>query len=284
MKITRPEDFIVREIIDDRFLTRYHRISQGVEKGGKNTLFLMKKKNMNTRDAIKIVAEKFNVSIHDIGYAGLKDKFAVTYQHITVKGNHNPFHMENISLAKIGKTDRMISIGDLKGNEFEITLHGCKNIDKTLKKIRSLEEKGMPNYFGRQRFSKNNHLIGRNIVKKRKIPNAPKETIKFYVHAYQSFIFNKVLKRCEQKGIKMKTIPLIGTRTKIPAYMDDIMKKEGIRPDDFSFNGITCIGGSRKAFIKTGKIDYRRRNNTLELRFRLPKGSYATTLIEHLGG
>ena len=67
-----PEDFIVKEI-NDIILNN----------DGKYSYFLLKKKNYNTLNAIKAIAKKLKINEKDIGFAGNKDKEAVTKQTIS---------------------------------------------------------------------------------------------------------------------------------------------------------------------------------------------------------
>ena len=64
----------------------------------------------------------------------------------------NPRKFDNISLEYYGSGDSFLALGNLKGNAFEITI---RNID-------SLPESKTQyvNYYGEQRFSRNNHDIG----------------------------------------------------------------------------------------------------------------------------
>jgi tRNA pseudouridine13 synthase len=339
-KIKDPENFVVREIIDKKFLRKFSRTKYGVEKTeGPYTLFIMRKRNITTMHAIKIIAKKLNMSKKEIGYAGMKDKFSVSYQYITIKSdkidkmkieNIGKNIADNIELEKIGYTDKKISIGDLVGNEFEITLHNCKNLKNIEKFIDEIMKRGMPNYFGLQRFGRNinNHIVGKYLIKgqfnkvlniilkksstssgSRKtlfskinknyktdisdIRSIPKHLLKFFIHAYQSWIFNKTIERFIENNAEpyFSDINIFGYNTKlgnnkIDNIIKSLVKKEGIKQSDFMIQElkICCIGGKRKAFIKLMGINYKieqdKKDKILKLQFILPKGSYATTLLE----
>ena len=83
-----PEDFIVREINDIIF-----------EDNGNYAYFLMKKKNYNTIKAIETIANSLGINVKNIGFAGNKDRNAVTEQFISVKNWKKDF--ENITLKGI---------------------------------------------------------------------------------------------------------------------------------------------------------------------------------------
>ena len=104
------------------------------------------------------------------------------------------------------------------GNSFSITLRSLhkSEVNSVLKNYAEVKEYGLPNYFDEQRFGakKNNHLIGKAIVKKdfkkavelidssfegtdfvgflRKIP---KKVLMIYVHSYQSFLYNLIVEK-----------------------------------------------------------------------------------------
>ena len=82
-KIEKPEDFVVNEIIEKKFLQSFERTGKGVRKiTGPYTLFLLRKREMTTHSAIEKVSGEFGLNVKEIGYAGLKDRFAVTSQYI----------------------------------------------------------------------------------------------------------------------------------------------------------------------------------------------------------
>ena len=144
-----PEDFIVKELSNVE-----------VKNSGEYSYFTLIKRNYTTQRAIEAVSKELRVPQKKIGFAGTKDKYAVTYQTISVKGNFNKnLKLKDIELIYLGKGDEPISLGDLYGNAFTITV---RNIDD--KEINPIEK--VPNYFDEQRFSKTNVQVGMAIIKK----------------------------------------------------------------------------------------------------------------------
>ncbi|MCX6815952.1 MAG: tRNA pseudouridine(13) synthase TruD [Candidatus Aenigmarchaeota archaeon] len=303
-KILTPEDFVVKEIIDKKFLRKFSRSGNGVSKQSGFFLYLLKKENITTPQAIKLLSRRFGINEKEIGYAGLKDKFAVTEQYITMKRDVDDF-MGSLSLSKIKTTDKFMSKGDLIGNEFVITLHNAKFNENIIKEIKATP---IPNYFGRQRFGKygNNHVIGKYLIKRdfdkalniinknsgktcTSINHVKKDELKFYIHSYQSCLFNEVLNTAIKNKVKVDKIKLIGSDTKLGNNASDkilsqIIKKEKIKQNDFSIRdlSLSCLGTERKAFISVTDIDYHVSSNAVKLSFSLPKGSYATVLINEI--
>jgi len=286
-KLKSADDFVVKEIINPKFLLKYKREKKIEKMSGPYSLFLLKKKNLTTIEAIRKIAKKFSIPLENFGYAGLKDKKAITYQYVTVKGEIEEYEDEGIKIFNIKKIDRPIAVGDLIGNEFTITLHRCKNLDKIDEAVASIE-KGIPNYFGPQRFGRNNHELGKLIlINKERID---KKHAKFFIHAYQSYIFNETVNEYIRKNKKpyFKYIPVVGYNTKlgnskIDKIIKKILKKEKINIKDFKIDElrICCNGSKRKMFIKT-KIDYKIFGSDVILKFFLPKGSYATNVLREL--
>ncbi|RLE39013.1 hypothetical protein DRJ17_02360 [Candidatus Woesearchaeota archaeon] len=271
-----PEDFIVKEI---------NNIT--VKDKGRYSYWLLKKKNHNTISAIHIIANAIGKPLNTIGYAGNKDKNAVTEQIISIK-NVNKKRVEstqlrNISLKFLGVGDEPVVIGMLEGNYFEIVV---RNIES-----KPFIKKEFINLFGEQRFSKKNVDIGKAIVHgcfdkaakliaetdreygAKKFYNAnknnpiamirllPKSLIKLYVHAYQSKMWNDIaIEYIKNKKRKNCKIPIIGFGTNINNYNKDIrnivlkiIKKENISKENFIIRQLPEIsseGGERDLFVK----------------------------------
>lgn len=151
------EDFIVKEIYKD-FKIKKERAEY--------SYYVMMKKGLTTYEAVSQIASKLRLDIKDIGYAGNKDKKAITFQMISLptfflKSDPSEiFNSETLALEFFGYADQPIKLGDLKGNVFEITLRECK-----ARLPKNLDEFYFANYFDDQRFSINNIKIGEAIIK-----------------------------------------------------------------------------------------------------------------------
>lgn len=291
-----PEDFVVREIINPKFLRK---------QDGKYTLFLVKKRNITTRDAIKEMA---SLGLHDIGYAGLKDKFSVSWQYMSAVAEPKNYCSDNLMAVPVGKCKKIFP-GDLIANAFVITLHDCSNKKNLYSVIEELFRRGMPNYFGLQRFGRNkdNHIVGKHVVKKEfadalkvinknsrkrysSIKDVPKALLKFFINAYQSWIFNEALNKYISHNSKpyFKYAPIFGYKTHLGNTITDniikqICRKESIAAKDFRINELmlSCLGSRRQAFIRLAEINYTL-GTDLKIAFTLPKGSYATVLLKEV--
>jgi len=216
-----PEDFIVIEEI----------ILETKEKGT-YAYFKLWTKDYTMMNALQHIADFWRAPLKDIGFAGTKDKKAITEQSISVK-NGSPklaenFKHDNIKLTFLGYGDSPISLGDLRGNKFEIVI---RNIELAPKKVDFII-----NYFDEQRFSTNNVAVGKAMIK-RKFEEAcdiirehkvqeylqdqprnfvealkcvPFKILKLYVHSFQSWLWNEAVreylqcKYSEEKLSKLK--------------------------------------------------------------------------------
>lgn len=318
-----PEDFIVKEIPKQSF------------GNGSYVICLLKKKNYTTHLAIQIIAKALGTS--DIGYAGNKDLRAVTEQYISVGGVSESkiaeFSHPDISLNIVGKGNR-ISVGDLVGNNFEIIVRNAPSAPTS--------RKYFVNYFGEQRFSSDNIAVGRAIVKKDfktavayisssnekrtaledhiakkpqdyvgALQTLPPTILSLYIHAYQSYLWNKSVSRFITStggtgSVKISgmtfalsdtfsdaVFPLPGFETEeVPPILDALLKEEGIALRDFvipQLKSISAGGAFRPVFAEATDIscaeiqgDNESEGKTFLITFSLPKGSYATVYIAQL--
>jgi tRNA pseudouridine13 synthase len=303
----KPEDFIVREISIVR-----------PEQQGRYTYFLLKKKSYNTVRAIDHIAKVLRINPKKIGFAGNKDKIAITEQMCSVlAGNKDRLEkvkLPDIEITYLGKGNEPISLGDLEGNEFEIIVRNIDSKPETKNKF--------INYFGEQRFGKINVPIGKAIVKKdfkeavnlllsnkgpeeikvrdynHKNPTnyvgslkvLPSKLLKLYIHSYQSWIWNKVVEKIEKKD----ELPLVGFGTMVDnTVLADFLAEEKLTPRDFIIKEIpelSAEGATRKIIaevkdLEIGELEEDEMNperKKVKIKFKLPPGSYATEFIKYL--
>jgi tRNA pseudouridine13 synthase len=132
---------------------------------GKHLQFTLLKSNIDTMRAVQSLAELIRCRESSIGFAGIKDKRAVTAQLCTVY-QRKPSDLKHINCRskvqggfyRIGDfkyVDDQIRLGDLKGNRFTIVLRDVKQDDAVIEATcNELKKKGFINYFGLQRFGR----------------------------------------------------------------------------------------------------------------------------------
>lgn len=188
-----PRDFMVREIPLYEFSNQ-----------GEHLILNLRKKGLNTQDVIKILASFLGCKTQEIGYAGLKDKSATTTQYFSIHKKYNSHLLSHIQKLEergikiLSQTyhHNKIKLGHLKGNDFFIRLKKVTPImaQQMIQAIETIKLQGLPNYFGYQRFGKdqNNHLEGKKIVHhEAKYRN--KTLQNFLISSYQSHLFNQWL-------------------------------------------------------------------------------------------
>lgn len=160
--IKEPEDFIVEE------LPLYEPTGTGT-----HTFFAIRKRNLSTFEAINRIARDLQVHTRQFGYAGLKDKNAVTTQGLSVEGvlpeQVLGIEQPDIEVLWAERHPHKLRVGHLQGNRFQIILrdipHNALPLVESVMKRMATE--GVPNRFGTQRFGNKNdsHLVGKALVK-----------------------------------------------------------------------------------------------------------------------
>jgi tRNA pseudouridine13 synthase len=219
-----PADFYVHEITN-----------REEREEGDYLIAELTKENWDTHSVIRELAQRLRVSRNRIGFAGTKDKFAVTTQKISIwdigEQELERVKIADVSLKIIGRSHKAVSLGDLFGNEFNVVIRGIEGarevvkekIDAITKEIESAG--GVPNFFGVQRFGMKRpitHVVGKHLIK---------GNLKEAVMSYLSDIFPgeseeaKQARRLCQKGeLKecLKVMPLRYER----AMLNELVKNE----------------------------------------------------------
>jgi len=138
-----PEDFKVLEVADIF-----------PEGKGEYSLYLLKKYDTSTWDALGKLAKKLRIPMDSIGFGGLKDKKAVAEQFVTIKnGPKKDIKEKSYELIYLGQTSKPMSKDLLLGNRFEVVVREFFVSEEAIKKeVELVKNFGIPNYFDEQRF------------------------------------------------------------------------------------------------------------------------------------
>jgi tRNA pseudouridine13 synthase len=156
-----PEDFLVAEI------PLYQPSGEG-----DHTYAEIEKRGVTTLDAIRRLSRSLDIPERDIGYAGMKDARGITRQTLSFP-RVEPERLLSVSLAGINVLSAVrhrnkLKTGHLAGNSFTIRVRnvGADASDTAAAVLAVLSQRGVPNYFGRQRYGGlgNSHLIGRALL------------------------------------------------------------------------------------------------------------------------
>jgi tRNA pseudouridine13 synthase len=175
-----------------------------VEKNGANTGFVAQQ-----------LAEAAGVKEWDVGYAGLKDRYAITRQWFSIylpKGETPDLttleHPEFKVLSQ-SRHVKKLRPGDLAGNRFRIVLREVAGVREAIEaNLKAVALQGVPNYFGAQRFGFDGGNIeqGRAMLAREiRVRNPKKKGL--YLSAVRSFVFNEVLALRMAQGLWGKTLP-----------------------------------------------------------------------------
>ncbi|UTA53811.1 tRNA pseudouridine(13) synthase TruD [Lysobacter soli] len=194
-----PEDFVVEEL-------------PGFEPSGagEHLLLTVEKRGMNTGFAAKHIAQWAGVGEVAIGYAGLKDRHAITRQRFSV---HLPKKVApDLSTLDFAQGEERLTVvehtwhakklprGALAGNRFVLTLRGVSGERAAIEqRLRSIAERGVPNYFGEQRFGRD----GDNVANARAMfagRRVRREQRTLLISAARSELFNRVLAQRVQRA------------------------------------------------------------------------------------
>lgn len=185
---SRPEDFVVEEIAGFEPSGAGEHLVLDVEKRGMNTVF-----------AARLIAQWAGVPEKAVGYAGLKDRHAVTRQrfsvHLPGREAPDPAALETPGLRVLGaaRHARKLPRGGLAGNRFEITLRDVQgNREAIDSRLAALAARGVPNYFGEQRFGRGGDNVAQAIAMfaGRRVRGEERSLL---LSAARSELFNRVL-------------------------------------------------------------------------------------------
>lgn len=276
-------DFRVYEVFDQTF-----------SGDGEHLYLHVEKRGMNTADVQSLLARHYGVSRLDVGYSGLKDKRAVAQQWFSIrhpKTSKKPKH-ENFSILEETKHNRKLRPGHHKENRFHITVRG---VSKRARLASNTLQQPIPNYFGPQRFGYQNNNLSRAIdwvgQSRPRIKNAVRSR---HLSVLRSFVFNEVLATRVRDGTWCQSIkgdvlqdnfptgPLWG-RGQLPTCGRALTLEQSLREQ----HGKVCdalewvgLKQERRALaVQPTDVELEQQENAIELRFALPKGSYATVAL-----
>lgn len=200
--IDRLEDFVVHE------LPAYEPCGEG-----EHVYVSLEKRKLTTPQALARIAKLAGVSVRDCGYAGLKDKHAVACQWVSLPPGaaEQPlvgYHDDSLRVLVVTRHRNKLRTGHLRGNRFVIRL---RRLDVPLEAAYSQAraclaclQRGMPNYFGSQRFGVHgdNAHFARQVISGAARAPRDKRRRRLIASALQSELFNALLAmRVEQRQL-----------------------------------------------------------------------------------
>lgn len=290
------EDFIVTELPLQRPSGEGEHIWLDIEKNGANTAFVAKQ-----------LAEAASVEERDVGYAGLKDRYAITRQWFSIylpKGETPDLtrlqHPEFKVLSQ-SRHVKKLRPGDLQGNRFRLVLRDVTgDRDAIEANLEVVASHGVPNYFGAQRFGHGGGNVeqGRAMLAREiRVRNPKMKGI--YLSAVRSFVFNEVLALRIQSGLWGKTLPgdvmdeagrptgpLWGRGRVITTDQAQSLENGVSERHATLCNGMEYAGldQERRALVASpAELSWEwPQSDQLVLTFSLPAGNYATSVLNEI--
>lgn len=315
-----PEDFAVDEI--DAF------VASGA---GEHLLLTVEKRGMNTAFAAKRIAAWAGVAESAIGYAGLKDRHALTRQRFSVwipkkiAPDIDTLQSEDLRVLEHAWHSRKLPRGALAGNRFALTLREVEGDTAAIEaRLNAIAERGVPNYFGEQRFGRGGDNVSKalSMFAGRRVAREERGHL---LSAARSELFNRVLAArvaasCWDTGLDGEVWVLDGSRSVFgPEPWSDMLAERLARFDIHPSGPLWGRGELRtqadaralelatlddehlralREGLERAGMDQERRAlrlrpegldfdwpepGVLRLRFSLPAGCYATTVLAELG-
>jgi tRNA pseudouridine13 synthase len=190
----RLEDFLVEELP----------LLEPEGEGGHLWLWV-EKRNATTPWAAQLLAERAGCAPREVGFAGMKDRRAVTRQWFSLPvpglvGEAESWEIDGLKVLRSALHSRKLRRGALRGNRFVIRVRGLPPgaLDQdTLKTRLTALEAGVPNYFGPQRFGRRGDNVARLL--RGRLPRQ-RGLRGMLLSAGRAWIFNRVLAARVQRG------------------------------------------------------------------------------------
>lgn len=267
-----------------------------VEKNGANTAYVAQR-----------LAEAAGVQERDVGYAGLKDRYAITRQWFSLylpKGEMQDLTQLQHPEFKVLSQSRHVKKlrpGDLLGNRFRIVLRELSGDREAIERnLKAIAAQGVPNYFGAQRFGFDGGNVeqGRAMLAREvRVRNPKKKGL--YLSAVRSFVFNEVLAQRIQQGLWGKTLPgdvmdeagrptgplwgrgRVSSSDQAQALENDVAARHATLCDGLEHAG---LDQERRALVASPQdfVWEWPQADQLVLAFCLPAGHYATALLDEI--
>lgn len=313
---------------------------------GDHVYVFVQKTLQNTVDVARRIAQVAGVQQRDVGYAGLKDRKAVTRQWFSLPLRSKPVAEwelgPDIVVLESSRHKNKLRTGHLNGNRFILTLEGVTagGLERAEAIAARLRDPGIPNYFGPQRFGRGGSNLDAGLAWLQSMQNraelpegetgarrgdrrGPRSRFddKMLPSVVQSEIFNryvaarlarpeplltgevvrldgssrcfvvenaeKELPRLESGDIHL-TGPMIGPKTvqaeALAGELEALIVRDfGLDEGALEQLGKNAPGARRDLFLKPTDLVVRSlTEDSLELTFGLPAGSYATQVLREM--
>ena len=273
------EDFYVEEILDLDLSGAGEHVWLWLEKQGQNTEYVAEK-----------LAQFCKIKQMDVGFSGLKDRWAVTRQWFSVylgkqsEPDWSALNLEGVKLLKHARHLKKLRRGAHSANKFNIVVRSLASADNIDQELKRIEQVGFPNYFGLQRFG----IHGANLERGQRFFSgeikASRSQRSFYLSAARSYLFNLNLARHVKDQAWLSGSlggPLYGDET---VGENELSDDERAMLDDYPVFAAAIHKNRLKLerrpyLIIPEQLSWKLDVNVLSLSFVLPPGCFATALL-----
>ena len=277
---TLPGEFVVDEILPFEPIGTGEHLYIEIEKTGANTGWVAYQ-----------LASFLEVRDLDVSYAGRKDRHGVTTQWFScylptgTDVDWTLFSVEGVVVKSMTWHRSKLRRGQLQCNVFRIRVRHERLTEfqgrDLVERLEQLSDQGLPNYFGPQRFGRDGHnlILADQLLRKGERVRGNRGIL---ISAARSWLFNGFLARHLEQGDAQEVAqgPLIGkSRDPQPGeeYFDETEQAWAA--------GLRKLGakvGTRDLIVRPDEMSWSAAEDALVLQFRLPPGSYATSLLREL--
>ncbi|HET6412906.1 MAG TPA: tRNA pseudouridine(13) synthase TruD [Anaeromyxobacter sp.] len=170
---------------------------------GPHLYLRVEKRGRTTRDVLRTLAHALSVPERDSGYAGLKDRDAVTTQWLSFPTARDPdpesLSAPGLRVLTVSRHSNKLRPGHARANRFLVVVRGG-DPDRARACAAALSERGLPAFFGPQRFGAGgrNAAVGRALLRGERTPEALRAKEDRFLRrlclsAFQSELFNRWL-------------------------------------------------------------------------------------------
>ena len=185
--------------------------------GGPHLYLRVEKRGLTTRDALRALSRALGVPDRDAGYAGLKDRDAVTTQWLSFPVAHDPdprtLEVPGLRVLEVARHGNKLRTGHVRANRFAIGVRGG-DAGRAREVAEALAARGFANFFGPQRFGTEgrNAEIGKAILTGAATPEVRRAARdrflrRLSISAYQARLFNAWLAERMADGLFAAALP-----------------------------------------------------------------------------
>lgn len=279
---------------------------------GEHDYLWVEKEGNNTDWLAQRLAQFAGVPEKDIGFAGMKDRHAITQQWFSVPRWNKPdwavFEEEGVRILQVGRHLRKLKRGAHDTNSFKIVLRHAQPIDEpaVTERIERIRALGVPNYYGEQRFGRGGSNIGlADAWAKGKRLSRNKRSLA--ISTVRSYVFNETLAARVEAGTWNQIVlgdkaNLDGSGSvfsvpEIDSEITDRCKQMDVHPAvDLAAEGSNIepahwqraldkarVAPDQRALrLRVQNLEYLFEEGALTLSFTLGRGAFATSVLREL--